>query len=180
LLAVVYGAILFWTGFIMQHYPLLYKIGNIILFAVLGIITMMGIGSIILIFCIWVKEWLRFNKWLRSHQGSLTCQELCEIASTYTNTVFYARVIKTVREQHLLVKTRETEAFLRKIALEVEAKQRNDGYKKEPNLRSSSDSHGVTEKKDIVECTMLVSKANPEILDELYMLLEDITQALEK
>ncbi len=80
----------------------------------------------------------------------------------------------------MLVKTRETEAFLRKIALEVEVKQRNDGYKKEPNLRSSSDSHGVMEKKDIVEYKKLVSKANPEILDELYMLLENITQSLEK
>ncbi len=60
--ALVYGAIIFWTGFIAQHYPLLYKIGNNILFVVLGIITMLSIGSIILIIYIWVKEWLRFNK----------------------------------------------------------------------------------------------------------------------
>ena len=76
----------------------------------------------------------------------------------------------------MLVRTHETVESLKQLTLKIEARQLTNKQNKKTNLNSNSD---VVEAKDISNCTKIISKADPEVIDELYILLEDTNRAIE-
>ncbi len=104
-------------------------------------------------------EWLMWKRWSKRSQKSLSCPELYALIKNFHYRPYHLRVLKYVREYYLLVPTKETEKALEKLALEMEV-----------YLRSK--------KKVVSKCPILVKNANYEILDEIYLLLENIRFSL--
>jgi len=180
-LVMLFGAILvifqFWTGFVASHYPVLFTIGHIAITSIGGLSFAVASGWLIFR---WLHDWLRWQKWFRNHR-QMTCREICEAVSGYRHSSFYTRVLKVVQEKHLLAPTKDVELFLTGIVVEIEARESLKATgkvaetKKEfgLNLSHSTSDSGTS------ECIGLVLRADPEVLDEINMLLEDTRSAMQ-
>jgi len=130
------------------------------IFVVLPFVLFTALPLIAIIYSVKVlPEWLKWQRWSKSSQKSLTRHEFYTLINTFRYRSYHLRVIKHVRKCYLLIATKETEASLKKLALELEI-----------YLRSK--------KRIASECPILVGLANYEILDEIYLLLEDIRSSL--
>jgi hypothetical protein len=175
-LGLILGLIQLWIGFISQHYPALFNIGNKVLFGLAVLLAVFVVGGGITLTLQWINDWLRWRKWLKDPHKPMNFQELCDLVNQYHYASFCTQALKVVRQQKILVRTYETVESLKQLALKIEAKQRADNQNKKTNPDSHSD--GV-EAKDLSNCTKLISRANPEMIDELYILLEDTNRAIE-
>jgi hypothetical protein len=106
-----------------------------------------------------VTDRLRWRAWSRDSQKPMTCDELYAVINTFCSRSSHIRVIKYIREHHLLTATKETEASLKKLALEVEVFLQN-----KQELTS--------------ECPILVEQADYDTLDEISLILENVRSSL--
>jgi hypothetical protein len=127
-----------------------------------GVIQLLSILSIILIVILpWSVDWIRWRRWVRRHQVSMTVQELIELFGQYIFWIFRIRLVRTIREQGLLIVMENTEMKLEALAIYieqtvVEAKGKSRGIRKE----------GTALK--------LMSGGGIECLDEVCMLLDQV------
>src|SRR5215469_6569624 len=86
-----------------KHLPLLFMIVNIVLYSLVSIACFVTVAIGIRFAFLWLRDWLRWHKWLDIIREPISCEQFCEIGSLYYNASFFARIIKTIREKGLLV-----------------------------------------------------------------------------
>lgn len=161
----------FWNEVILKHWPQLLIIGQIISW-IFGILFF-GIGLVYLAYIVvlfssqayyWIGDRLKWQRWIKSSPKSITCEELCEAASIYHHASFCIEVIRFVREKRMLPITSETEAFFKNVAIEIERGQ-----------------IGIRNKNNPAQARFVsyVLMEHDEVIDELFILLEDIHSAIQ-
>jgi len=157
------GIVTLWTTIIAKYLPLLYIIGIIVFWSVVGVV--LGIGIVYLVgkpIYNQMRDWFR---WKESHYSSLTSQELFKALSLYHTTGFRLRLVRLVRERHLLIATNEQEVFLLQVLSATETKHHS--------LSSTSNKENETNETTI-ECSLIAKRWSSAIFDELYRLLDDL------
>ncbi|SRR6266705_3383359 len=114
----------------------------------------------------------------QNRHSSVTVQDLLELLEEYyVPKIFCNYVIRYIREQHILVATRETATLLKEIVSELEIDQET-GYKQRKSLNSVKDSEKLTQElfrnKALKGRDILILYANNQTIDVLNALLEDI------
>jgi len=69
------------------------------------------------------KDWIRWRKWTQSHRTSMTTKEFFETISQFLTGTFSIWLVRTTREQGLLVAMEDTEILVQRLALALEQTQ---------------------------------------------------------
>jgi hypothetical protein len=173
LLAIIISA----SGFVLAVVVIsLNKITALILAYVLAGVVIIAPLYIALQACFWLQDRLRWYVWKWSQQEIMTCQEMFKLIRLYHDERHFSiRMIKAVREQQLLDVTEETEALLRGTARAIEEKLLKERYnKRKGKITWQMNKFWVKNNKNKNDQEEIISKANPELLDELYKFLDYI------
>ena len=112
----------------------------------------------------------------------MTCQEFCQ-AIAFRSPVRTFSAIRRVRVEHKLAATAETERFLKTLAFEIEVRQRvakanqRDKYGNAAKAILPITTSDETEIEDIRGCANQLLTIEPVVLDEIYLLLQDVQRA---
>ena len=112
---VVWG-FLFWLIIKAVDVPIVQSSGSFMM--ILWVIFVFG-GLGMLVF-LWVSDWVRWTQWKRMKLTSMTAQEFLHWLVKFHNQTYRNELIKSVREQGLLVSGPETEGLISRLALELE------------------------------------------------------------
>ena len=153
--------------------------GDIILLLIICIMTVPMIRFFSSIIYSAYQDRLRWHKWFKNHQGTMTYHEFCE-AITFHNWTKTLSALERARIQRKLAPTTENELFLKTLAFEIEVRQRvakaNKGATYGKAILPVSSSNEM-ENENIRVCAKHLWIHGPIVLDEIYMLLQDIHEA---
>jgi len=114
----------------------------------------------------WIKDWIHWQSWEKGQKASITGNALLKSVEKYHFPSFAIRVIRTVREQSLLIKGDETTKILELLAIDLEY----DGKR----TKSSGD-EPKPRRADVRQNNKIRwSSFGPEFLDEICRLLEQV------
>jgi hypothetical protein len=128
------------------------------------------------------QDWIRWRKWFNTYKETMTCQEFCEAISFHSQ-IRTLSALGRIRVQHKLVATAETELFLKTLAFEIEVIQRVAKAERRDKSRNTAkailpiSSSNQTKIEDIRNCAKQLWIIGPVVLDEIYLLLQDIHRA---
>lgn len=170
-----------WWIIYLEKYPSIW--GDIVTYIVFGIMFLAMIYVFSAIIYLIVQDQSRWHKWFHRHKGLITCQEFGE-ATSYRSPAYVRRALKEIRIQQKLAATIESELFIRGIAFRIENRQRKVKAKIGASISLKEAKKNVfislpesTKVENIASCRKLMLSDDAEVLDEIYMLLEDIHNA---
>jgi hypothetical protein len=156
--------------------------GDLVLLLILCILFVLIIKAFSSTVYVANQDWLRWRKWFKNHQGTMTYQEFCETISFHSS-IRTQLALRRARVLRKLAATAETELFLKTLAFEVEVRQRVVKANQRAKFGKATKAilpvslSDETENEYIRGCTKHLWVHGPAVLDDIYMLLEDVHQA---
>lgn len=163
-------------NYVSQHPSILV---NPFALLIMGIIDLFFMRWVILALFYSFRDWQLWRKRFRIRQEIMTGRAFSEMISFHSRTRTLA-ALRRIRAQHRLVATAETEQFLKTLVFEIEVGQRMSkaisraeaGYATKSVLPISMSDTEVIE--GVSDCVKQLSPQTPWVLDEIYLLLQDI------
>lgn len=128
------------------------------------------------------QDMLRRYTWFQNHSASLTCQEFLNELAIYRTTYACVVFIREIKDRRLLAATRENKEQLADFACDVEVMHRKKKEAAESMRKTAQvqqvQKPGKLNNLSSDKYSSLVSKVTPEILDEIYNLIEEIQETI--
>jgi hypothetical protein len=118
-----------------------------------------------------LRDYQRFQKWLRVPVKQLTAQQMLHLLSLYKSAELSKKLIATIREKNAVIPTEESENLIKYLALALESTIEERLFDKD--VMTSEFLIRWIEKYNQKDNQRL-RKLGAEFLDEIYLLLEQI------
>jgi hypothetical protein len=127
----------------------------------------------------WFHDWKMWRRWQSSSHNALTGEQLLELIAQYQTESLSVRLIRTVREQGLIVADKKTELLVARLALTVEYSL-HGRYSANKNYSNQQPEENAAELESLEQWMTQYTQKNkiklarlgPEFLDEISILRE--------